>query len=67
MSKVKFTPSKYLAKCCGDIIQSKYSGQFVSCKCGKCFVDQTEYYTRGGGEHLEIIEEKEKFGEDKED
>ena len=31
---------------CGDTIHSSYSGEYVSCKCGKIGVDQTEYYTR---------------------
>ena len=31
---------------CDDMIHSSYSGEYVSCKCGKIGVDQTEYYTR---------------------
>ena len=31
---------------CDDTIHSSYSGEYVSCKCGKIAVDQTEYYTR---------------------
>jgi hypothetical protein len=44
-----FTPTKYVATCCNSVIFSEYSGQFKSCKCGKSFVDQTEYYVRMGG------------------
>ena len=35
----------YCNKCC-DTIHSSYSGEYVSCKCGKIAVDQTHYYTR---------------------
>jgi len=31
---------------CGDSIQSKYEGQFVTCKCGAISVDQTRHYSR---------------------
>lgn len=31
---------------CSARIHSSYSGEYVSCKCGKIGVDQTEYYTR---------------------
>ena len=31
---------------CNDTIHSSYSGEYVSCKCCKIGVDQTEYYTR---------------------
>lgn len=31
---------------CDDMIHSSYSGEYVSCKCCKIGVDQTEYYTR---------------------
>jgi len=35
---------------CGEIIYSKWSGQFVSCSCDSkgVFVDQTPYYVRIG-------------------
>lgn len=58
-----FTPTKYLATCCGSIIFSEYSGQFKSCQCGKSFVDQTEYYVRMGGT-VEDYEELSKLSED---
>jgi hypothetical protein len=67
MTKKGFNPPKYLAKCCNTIIFSTRPGEFVQCKCGECYVDQTPYYTRGGGDYLELIEEKEKFGEDNDD
>lgn len=43
----------YCNKCC-DTIWSKYSGDFVSCKCGTISVDQTHDYIR-------IIGEKEDY------
>ncbi len=46
---MKFTGDKCICTDCNDIIQSKYSGEFVACSCGESFVDQTEYYTRMGG------------------
>ena len=43
----EFKPKNKL-KCllCGDTIQSEYSGHFKSCKCGKCFIDETYDYCR---------------------
>jgi len=35
----------YCNKCC-DTINSKWSGDYVSCKCGAIGVDQTHHYTR---------------------
>lgn len=42
---------QYKVRCrkCDDVIYSRYSGEFVSCKCGAIFVDQTEWYGRYGG------------------
>ena len=31
---------------CDDTIHSSYSGEYVSCKCGKIGIDQTEFYIR---------------------
>ncbi len=69
-----FKPMKYLAKCCNTIIFSTRPGEFVSCKCGECYVDQTPYYTRVGGEQAEPLEgeverlvQEDLFGEDRED
>lgn len=44
-----WNPSKMLAECCGDIIWSKFPGQYKECKCGESFVDQTRHYGRAGG------------------
>ena len=33
-------------KICGDTIHSKWSGDYVSCKCGRAAIDQTHEYAR---------------------
>jgi len=50
------------ARCkkCGDVIESKYRHDFVSCKCGAIFVDGGNAYFRGGwslGDPNDRIEE----------
>lgn len=49
-------PWQVLCECstCKDRIFSRYSGEFVSCKCGESFVDQTPYYGRYGGNIKEV-------------
>ena len=45
---------------CDVIIHSSYSGEYVSCKCGKIGVDQTGYYTRiigNEGDYLVVKQE----------
>ena len=42
--------AKYRCPKCGDIIQSKYRHDFQKCKCGACFVDGGDDYTRLGGQ-----------------
>lgn len=44
-----FDPSKCQCKICESVIMSKYPGEFVRCKCGASFVDQTHHYGRYGG------------------
>ena len=49
----------YCNKCC-DTVHSKWSGDFVGCKCGAIAVDQTEYYTRmigNEGDYLVVKQE----------
>jgi hypothetical protein len=53
----KFTPHPYQCQDCNDIIQSTHSGEWVACKCGKSFVDETEYYVRVGSNAQPYIEE----------
>ena len=46
---------------CDGMIHSSYSGEYVSCKCGKIGVDQTEYYTRvigNEGDYLVVKQEE---------
>jgi len=47
-------------KICGDTIHSKWSGDYVSCKCGRAAIDQTHEYTRiiGFECDYEIIQEE---------
>lgn len=54
MTKRSFVPFEYECQECKDTIHSSYSGEFVTCSCGKSFVDQTEYYTRLGGDVVPI-------------
>lgn len=58
-----------MIKCnlCGDIIESTYRHDFVSCKCGSCSVDGGKDYLRRGFIHskddfteLSIFEDEEK-------
>jgi len=44
-------------KSCGDIIESKHRHDWVSCKCGKIFVDGGLEYLRRGAEDLNLIED----------
>lgn len=50
---------KIKCKHCNDIIEGDKKGTYISCSCGKCSVDETEYYWR-------IIANKEDFEEIKE-
>jgi hypothetical protein len=44
-----FNPEKSQCGICESVIVSSYPGQFVRCKCGASFVDQTYHYSRYGG------------------
>lgn len=44
--KREFKPTPIKCRECGDLIQSKYPGQYVSCSCGEIAVDQTKEYKR---------------------
>lgn len=35
---------------CNDLIEGDGFGTFISCKCGSCYVDETKYYCRVGGD-----------------
>ena len=36
---------------CNTLIMSSYRGEFVSCECGAIYCDQTEHYSKYGGNH----------------
>lgn len=48
----KFAPILYMCDVdgCGHPLQSRYSGEFVSCPDHKTFIDQTSHYIRCGGD-----------------
>jgi len=55
---VKFNPTVYRCNECYTTFVSKYPGDYVSCQCGKCAVDETIGYTRHiGGERTVVKEE----------
>lgn len=43
---------------CGDIIESDGYGKFVQCSCGSCYIDETEYYCRVGGDFGQYFVER---------
>ena len=51
------------ARCkkCGDVIESKYRHDFVSCKCAAIFVDGGNDYFRAGGD-FKYFERLDNFG-----
>lgn len=55
---LKFTPIFYKCPHCNDTFASSRSGEWVACKCGKCYVDQTLYYIRVGGDAILVEENK---------
>lgn len=60
-TQTALTP-RTIIKCkkCGDIIYSKKDGDWTSCSCGACFIDQNaSYYTRIGGnkEDWEVVKD----------
>ena len=46
---------------CGDIIESDGHGKWVNCSCNSCYIDETDYYCRVGGnfDEYEIFENNE--------
>ena len=51
---------KIKCKHCNEIIEGDGKGTYISCKCGKCAIDETKYYVRiiGNFEDYERIEKK---------
>ena len=51
----RFDPHTYQCKKCSGCFSSSYPGEFVSCPCGDCAVDETLWYIRHiGGEREEV-------------
>ena len=52
---------KIRCKLCNTIIEGDKKGTLIWCECGKCFIDETKYYTRIGGypEYVEEVKEDE--------
>lgn len=48
-------------KLCCSTIYSRYSGEYVSCKCGKIAIDQTKHYARfiGNKDDYEVVKQEE--------
>lgn len=44
---------------CNDIIEGDKKGTFIQCRCKSCYIDETKYYVRVGGNLKEIVEIKE--------
>ena len=62
----KPTHSAIRCKKCGDVIESKYRHDWVSCSCGACFVDGGYDYCRIGGnfEDIEVLATAGENGDD---
>lgn len=54
--------NKAQCKLCGDVIESLYRHNYVSCKCGEIFVDGGDSYPRWGannmGNFIRILEDE---------
>lgn len=50
---------KIICNKCKQIIEGDKRGTYIQCKCGKCAIDETEYYIRiiGNKEDWEYVEE----------
>ena len=58
--------TKIKCKKCGDILEGDMRGTFKTCKCKSCYIDETPYYCRIGGnrEDFEILEDKDNLFKD---
>lgn len=52
---------KIKCKHCGEVIEGDKKGTYITCKCGKIAIDETEYYCRVNGnvEDFEEVKEEE--------
>ena len=48
---------------CNDIIEGDRHGTLISCNCGSCYIDETQYYYRIGGDpnYIVLIEDKKEY------
>ena len=47
--------TKIKCKLCNTIIEGDRKGNFITCKCGKTYIDETPYYCRIGGDPTYIM------------
>lgn len=40
---------------CGNIIEGDRKGNLISCQCGSCYIDETPYYVRIGGDPEQMM------------
>lgn len=52
----KIITNKIKCRCCGDVIESKYTHDYVKCSCGRCVVDGGKEYLRRTGYSYDIEE-----------
>lgn len=53
---------KIKCKKCGDILVGDKKGTFIQCSCKSCYIDETKWYVRVGG-NPEDIEDYDKLKE----
>lgn len=41
---------------CNDIIEGDGKGTFIQCKCKSCYIDETKWYVRVGGDQKYIVD-----------
>lgn len=58
----KLKRNKIRCNICGDIIESKYTHDFVECSCGRVFVDGGLSYARRGFQEPDDYEELSEWG-----
>ena len=53
--------TKIKCKKCLEVLEGDGKGTFKQCKCKSCYIDETKWYCRIGGnpQDIEFIEEKE--------
>lgn len=60
--------TKIKCKKCLEVLEGDGKGTFKQCKCKSCYIDETKWYCRVGGnpQDIEFIEEKGEQTDDKE-